>query len=198
MTKQSSLLYVPGLGDVNLSNRQKLLKLWHFRDMSVEICSMEWSIDEPWDTKLESLLNRIKDFKEQGNNVILIGESAGASAVINALSKTELIDGVVLLCGKSRYPNRVAQYRYDQNPALRQALISSDQAISQFNEIQKQKILNLHPIFDPIVPVAETKIPGVKNAIMPIIGHTTSIVFANTLWCWRIVKFARLRARPIK
>jgi hypothetical protein len=175
-----------------------LLNTWHFRNVSIEICSMRWSIDESWDIKLRRLLKRINECNQQGMSITLVGESAGASAVINALSQTGNIDGVVLLCGKSQFPDRVAQYRYKQNPALRQSLIDSDQAVSNLTGLQKQKILNFHPIFDPTVPVAETKIADVKNSIMPIVGHATSIVFANTLWSWRIVKFARLRARASK
>jgi hypothetical protein len=195
LKKSIKVIYVPGLGDKNLKGRRMLLNMWHFRNVSIEICSMRWSIDEPWDTKLERLLKRIEECKQQGDSVTLVGESAGASAVINALSKTDAVNGVVLLCGKSQYPDRVAQYRYNQNPTLRSALIHSNQAVGNLTGPQKQKVLNLYPIFDPVVPVQETKISGVRNAVMPIIGHATSIVFANTLWSWRIVRFARLRAR---
>jgi hypothetical protein len=191
LKQHNSIIYVPGLGDKNLRNRQKLLNLWHFRNVSIELCSMQWSVAEPWQDKLQRLLNRIEECNQAGSSVTLVGESAGASAVVNALKKTDAIDAVVLLCGKSRYPNRVAQYRYKQNPRLQDALTDSDQIARSLSNEQKQKILNLHPLFDPVVPVPETRISGVKNSTMPIIGHATSIVFANTLWSWRIVRFAR-------
>jgi pimeloyl-ACP methyl ester carboxylesterase len=189
---QHAVIYVPGLGDKNLGGRRWLLELWRFRNTSVEICSMDWSVNQPWQTKLDKLLNRIDQLHASGRSVSLVGESAGASATVAAFARRpDTINGVVLLCGKSQYPERVAARRYEQNPALREALIESHRSVRELTEIQKRKILNLHPIYDPVVPVKETKIPGVRNAAMLTIGHATSIVFANTLWSWRIVRFLK-------
>ncbi len=160
---------------------------------------MQWTVDEPWQKKLDRLTARIDQLHTESKLVSLIGESAGASAVTQALNlRTDKLNGVVLLCGKSRYPDWVAAWRYSQNPALHDALTKSQEAMRNFSKNQKARILNLHPVFDPVVPVAETRIEGVKNSMMPIIGHATSIVFANTLWSWRIVRFIRLRARLSK
>lgn len=189
---QHVVLYVPGLGDRNLSGRQSLLRFWSYRSVSIEICPMNWTVDEAWQTKLSRLIDWISHYHDEGRQVSIVGESAGATAVIQALQlQPDKLKAVILLCGKSQYPNRVAQYRYKQNPALYDALVGSDAAVHKLTEMHKQKILNLHPLFDPVVPVPETKISGVKNSTMPMIGHATSIVFANTLWSWRIVRFIK-------
>ena len=192
MIQHHSIIYVPGLGDTNLTSRQKLLNLWHFRNVSIEICSMKWSMDEPWHIKLDRLINRIDQLKAEGNVVSLIGESAGASAAMHALrNRHQVLHLVILLCGKSHYPERVSPRLYQRNPALKTSLVGADHIVQTLTESEGEKLLNLHPLFDPVVPVAETKISGVRDSTMPMIGHATSIVFANTLWSWRIVHFVR-------
>jgi hypothetical protein len=189
---EHTILYIPGLGDSDLSRRQWLLSLWRFRNVRIEICAMDWSVDEPWQTKLGKLTVRIDELVEAGNTVSLIGESAGACAVICALVQREAkLNRAILLCGKFQYPDRVAAWRYKLNPSFKAALTQSHALVPKLTATQKAKLINLHPIHDPVVPVAETKEPGFKNSLMPIVGHSVSIVFANTLWSWRIVRLIK-------
>lgn len=196
MSKRLVIIYVPGLGDRNLSGRQRAFKLWHFRNVTAKVCEMGWSVDEPWPTKIARLNSLIQSTASKDISITLVGESAGASAVTQALvANSDLVDGVVLLCGKSQYPERLGDSFVSKNPALRNAVSASAAAITTLTPDQKARMLNLHPIFDPIVPVAETKIPGVRESTMPMIGHITGIGFAITVWSWRIVRFARTRAK---
>jgi hypothetical protein len=186
------ILYIPGLGDRDLSGRRSLLSLWHYRNVRIEVCPMDWTVDEPWQQKLNRLLQRITELHDEGNLVALIGESAGATAVIQALAqRTDELRAVILLCGKSQFPERVAPARYHLNPAFKDALILSAAAVSKLTTEQKAKMLNLHPLIDMVVPVSETKISGVKDSYMPSVGHAFSIFFANIFWNWRIVRFVK-------
>jgi len=186
------IIYVPGLGDRDLTKRRRLLSLWHFRNVQIEICSMDWSVDVPWQTKLDKLIGRIDELAKAGHTVSLVGESAGAAAVLQALAaRDSSLNRVILLCGKFQYPERVASWRYQQNPSFKDALTLSHTLLPKLAESQKSKLVNLHPIFDPVVPVAENKTAGFKNSLMPIAGHATSIVFANTIWSWRIVRLIK-------
>ncbi len=196
MTKKHIILYVPGLGDHRLVMRQRGLNTWKYAHVSTELVPKKWRVSETWDSKMARLIAKIDDYHSRGYAVSLVGESAGATAVLAALeARTNSITAVVLLCGKSQYPARVASRLYQNNPALREAMIRSHKVVDALTNKQKQKILNLHPVFDPIVPVWETKIPGVKNAKMPIAGHFLGIAFGLTFWSFRIVRFAKQQAR---
>lgn len=196
MSKQIVIIYVPGLGDRKLSGRKRAFKLWHFRKVRAKVCEMGWAVDEPWPTKLARLNGLIQSTAGENVSITLVGESAGASAVTQALvSNPDLVDGVVLLCGKSQYPEFLGDGFVRKNPTLKIAVTASAAAIATLTTDQKARILNLHPVLDPIVPVAETKIPGVRESTMPMVGHITSIAFAITIWSWRIVRFARARAK---
>lgn len=196
MSKNIIIIYVPGIGDTNLKGRQRALKLWRYRNVSVQICRMRWKDDEPWVNKLGRLSSLIRSLASENTSITLVGESAGASAVTQALvANPNYVDGVVLLCGKSQYPELLGNAYTSRNPALKTAVTASAAAIAKLTPDQKSRILNLHPIFDPIVPVKETKIPGVKNSAIPMIGHVTSIAFTVLVWSWKIVAFARKRAK---
>ena len=194
MSKQHVVIYVPGLGDYNfaLKVRKTVLSWWHFKNVSIVACVMNWTVDEPWQKKFDRLLALIDEHYSAGKIVSLIGESAGATAVMLALNQREdKLNLVIFLCGKSQFPERVAAERYRDNPAFKEALNRSHQIVALLSEGQKAKLLNLHPLFDETVPVSETKIPDVKDVYMPILGHAISILFATTFWSWRIVHFIR-------
>lgn len=190
--KQIAIIYVPGLGDRRLTNRQRGLDLWHFRNVMTEICPMKWYKREPWADKLSRLTDLINQRRSEGKSVTLIGESAGASAVMSLMTtQPELVDGAILLCGKFMHPDRVADSLYRKNPAFQTAMRESANGAPELTEHVRKKILNLHPLVDPVVPVRETKVRGIQNAYMPVAGHAISIIFALTLWSWRMVAFAR-------
>ncbi len=196
MSKKIVIIYVPGIGDANLMGRQRAFKLWRYTNVSVQICPMDWGQDEPWSQKLDRLSELIRSLDSESTSITLVGESAGASAVTQALvANNDQVDGVVLLCGKSQYPELLGSSYTSRNPALKAAVTASASAIAQLTADQKARILNLHAAFDPIVPVKETKIPGVKNSTIPMIGHVTSIAFALLVWNWRIIQHAKTRAK---
>ena len=179
-----------------LKGRTKLLKAWHFKDVEIEICRMYWTVNDPWEEKLARLIERIDECHAEGKLVSIIGESAGAAAVINAVYlRQHKLNAAILLCGKSQYPERVAPQLYHRNPAFRDALTDSQTIVGQLTKSQKKLLLNLHPIFDLTVPVWETKIAGVRNRTFPFIMHAVGIVFAMTVWNWWIVRYIKKQAK---
>ncbi len=192
MATKHTVIYVPGLGDTNISGRQKLLSIWHYKNIAIEACSMNWQVNEPLADKLERLVSRIDTLQSSGQKVSLIGESAGASAVINALKlRPKALNAVILLCGKSQYPDRIGTHLRHKNPRLYESVALSHEYIQAMPTEHKAKVLNLHPVADPVVPVRETKINGVRNAKMPSFGHATSIIFGMTIWSFSIVHFIK-------
>lgn len=193
--KSHVIVYVPGLGDHKLGGQKAALKLWRVHRIEHEICAPLWMIDEPWESKLDRLLARIDHHISQGKVVSLVGISAGGAAVMAAFERRlKEVNAVVLICAKSQYPEKLGSGYTTKNPALKQAVTESARVIANLTDEQKKRILNMHPIADPIVPVQETKIPGVKNSRMPAIGHFGGILCAITIWSWQIVGFARKQA----
>lgn len=196
LAKKHIVIYVPGLGDTNISNRKKMLSTWHYKNTEIVAHTVNWQIDEPWSIKLERLLATIDSYVAKDLYVSLIGESAGASAVMQALQhRTQTLNAVILLCGKSQYPNRISPSLQRKNPALYQAVTGSHAYIQTMPKEAKAKILNIHPFADPVVPVPETMIPGVQNGRIPSFGHAPSIAFGMTIWSFKIVRFIKTQDR---
>jgi hypothetical protein len=186
------ILYVPGLGDHNLSGQQRALKLWRLYSVRTEISVMNWQVDEPWDLKFERLLQRIDFHHKKGREVSLIGVSAGSTAVLQALiMRRNKIKSAALVCGKFQYPETVHPMRYKINPALKDALTTSSRALEKLTDDDKQQLRMYRPIYDNLLPVKETHIPGVKTVVMPAITHVGGIAYAITFGSWQIIRFLK-------
>lgn len=189
---QHIILYSTGVGDRTLDSRRRLFSFWRHKDVAVKIVPNNWQINEPAADKLSRLLAKIDKYYKEGKHVSIIGESAGASIATQALAQRgDKLTAVILLCGKSKQSEKIGSAYTNVNPALKEAVTASEAAIASFTEDQKAKVLNLHPFFDSIVPVAETKIAGVRDSTMPVIGHVPGIVFGLTVWSGRIVRFIK-------
>src|SRR5947209_4364524 len=92
------IIYIPGLGDKKSVGQQKAISTWRIWGVKAELCKMNWSDDEPWNSKFKRLLARIDDLTAQHKQVALAGASAGASAVINAYAaRKDTVVGCVLI-----------------------------------------------------------------------------------------------------
>lgn len=184
-----TVIYVPGLGDHNLKNQRRALKLWRIYGVKTEICAMDWLVDEPWQTKLQRLLDQIEFHAKQGDSISLIGVSAGSTAVLQALAANPAqIHSVALVCPKFQYPETVHPMRYKMNPALKEAIIQSVQAVQKLTDDDKSKITIYRPIYDNLLPVKETQIPGVKSKVMIALTHVGGIAHALTVGSFWIVR----------
>ncbi len=196
MKRQHVIIYVPGLGDHNLTVQQNALKLWHIHGITHEICAVKWLEAESWPTKLNRLLERIDYYRSQDAIVSLVGISAGGSAVMAAYGeRADVINAVVLVCAKSQYPERIGQRFRDKHPALYDAVSDSSRTITALDDVQKTRVLNMHPLVDWLVPVSETKIAGVRNSRMPVVGHFGGIAYAITIGSFQIVRFVKQQYR---
>lgn len=190
-----AVLYIPGLGDRSLRNRRKIFYFWRYRNVSIDFAPMNWSVSESLIIKLDRISVQISELLSTGKAVSLIGESAGASAAMQLLRRHPELNAVILLCGKTQHPNRVSPRLLRSNPALKDSLDASDVICNSLSQDEKSKILNVHPIMDPVVPVSETKIPGVRNKLLPTSGHALSIALGGTLFSPILVSFIRSKGK---
>ena len=151
-----------------------------------------WADGEAFTPKLARISKLVDELYSQGNAVSLVGISAGGGAALNAyMERRDKITGVVFICGKIIGFSNVNPNYFKANPAFRESLLLTQQNLEKLNAKDKAKMLSIHPIFDETVPVAVTKIPGVKSRLMPTVLHIPSIFLAITVYKRLFINFLK-------
>ena len=187
------IFYIPGLGDNYDRFRKAVMRGWRKPKVQVTLISMNWrDRDETYEQKLRRIQSDIR--KSSAERIVLIGESAGgAMAVSEGLRSGTKVNKVITLCGKNIRADRLAPSLALRNPAFKDALVSSDKAVTTMNAEKDGKRFSVfYSPFDPMIWLKDTKLPGATMIKLPTSGHFFSIVFAITILKRRIIKEAYL------
>jgi pimeloyl-ACP methyl ester carboxylesterase len=191
MNEMIQAFYIPGLGDSSSQGQRHVLKLWSIYGVKVHYYPMYWSDDRSYAEKIEAFLSAIDDQSKQGSRLALIGTSAGASAVINAFAaKKDVVDRVVCISAKLNNPQTAAG-RFEKNPSFKDSLDMVASSLASLSKTDRKRILSLHPIYDGVVPIRDTRIEGAHEGTEPVVGHAVSIAYALTLGSHRIANFLK-------
>lgn len=185
------VIFLWGLGDKNLKPwiQQILKHLWKIFGLDISFVRIGWADSEPFDKKLSRITNLIDSLHKQHQNVSLVGISAGASAALNAYEQRKnKVNKVVYICGKFNNPQAVNPRFYIENPAFRESLAAAQGNLKKLTHIDKAKMLSVRPLYDGLVPVGDTKIPGVEEKIILTAGHIPSILAALIFYSRAISK----------
>jgi hypothetical protein len=190
------IIYIPGIGDHKLAGQQKAINTWHFYRVEAEICQMNWIDGQPWPPKFERILNRIDTLVAEGNQVGLVGVSAGASAAINAYAaRKDKLAGLVCIAGKILRPQTIGGKYKRQNPAFVTSAYDCQKSLATLNEADRQRIQTRFGIFDNIVLTRDSRIEGAHNKRVPMILHTPIIATQIYLAAWSITRFLKHQAK---
>jgi len=189
MKEPIHILYLSGLGDDLDRWRLRALKLWHFRGVTVELVPMTWRSGtfEQKLARIDQAINRAK-----GRRVVLIGESAGGSMAIHTYARRgDDLYKVMTLCGKNTKPETVGERYYKHHPALRGSMEHLNESLAELTTAQKKKFVSIHPLYDPLVPIRETLLPGCKQVRLWAYGHLAVIIVALTIYAPILVRAAK-------
>lgn len=187
-----TILYVPGLGDHNLTGQRLALLLWRRPGLRVEICQMNWSDKQPFEPKLQKILDRIDAITAQGRTVSVVGVSAGATAALHAFARrSDKVTKLVVICGAIQHPEEVGEDTKRVNPAFWEAMLAlHDGVLTGLTTEQRQNITSFIPQSDEIVNPKNMRIDGIGYQSLPTRGHVQSIAYAITLKSSRIINVA--------
>ncbi len=186
--KSLTTIYLPGLGRKNDGFRQFALGLWP-RKYNAQFLPMNWTDkNETYQQKKQRVLDAISAAEGQ---VILIGESAGAAIGIVVASENPDIK-LVTLCGKIGGAASTGQEYYDRVPTFRELLPAADRARDGLDDESKKRIVTVRAFKDIFLSLRDTTIPGVKQIVLPSIGHLPTIIIAITNFRYGIFKAIRI------
>jgi pimeloyl-ACP methyl ester carboxylesterase len=190
MSQKLAVIYIPGLGDAKATAQHVAIDAWKNLGIEPYVYQMQWADGKPYKPKIETLLALAKQLRSEGKLVCLVGASAGGSIVINAYAQQPgLFHGVACICGKVRNANNVQPLTYQRNSAFQESMQRTEDSIKSLSENQRKRILSLHPLYDPVVPIRDTRVPGAKMRTMAIVGHFLGIAYGLTISSFGIVQF---------
>ncbi len=186
------VIYVPGLGDAKAHGQESLTKLWRVFGVRGHYVPMRWAEGKAFGPKLQRLLDKIDELAKDGDEVSLIGTSAGVSAVLIAFAQRKSkISGVACICGKINNIDAVNPSYYRVNPAFKPALAELQEVLPTLSPLDRYRVMSIHPLFDDVVPVADTTIRGAREKAIWTRGHAFSIFVALTLFMPSIMRFLK-------
>ena len=195
--KSLHLIYVPGLGDQNVSSQQWAVNTWHRYGVTAELVQMNWASGD-WEPKLERILTSIDAAVHDGKAVGLVGASAGASAVINAYAaRRESVVGVVLIAGKVNRPETVGHGYKSKNPAFWTSINQCQLSLAKLDDSDRKRILSRRGLLDEVVLPADNIIPKAHNHRVPSIGHVITISTQLLFGAPSFIRFLRKQAALI-
>lgn len=189
MNKQLAVIYVPGLGDAK-AGQHAAVHSWKKLGVDPYVYEMKWADGKPYGPKMQVLLSLAEQLRAEGKLVCLVGASAGGSVVVNAYAqRPDLIHAVACICGKIRNAHTVHPQTYRSNNAFQESMDTVEASGDSLSLEQRSRILSLHPLYDAIVPVRDTRLPGSKSRTMAIIGHFFGIAYGLTVASFGIMQF---------
>jgi hypothetical protein len=188
------VIYLPGIGDLkNGSLQAKLIIKWQKLGVIPQFQQIGWANDEPYESKFERILKNIDELIKQGHEISLVGVSASATMAINVYSvRKDKISRVVFICGKINHPEKVGETYFKNNPAFKKSLEVAATNLQKLGDLDRRKMLSLHPVFDETVAVKDTYLPGAKNKTLFSFGHAATILLVLSLYKRTVINFIKV------
>ena len=189
---KTHIIYVSGLGDGYDTLRRFCLRFWRIYGVYVEFIPSKWSNDEDFETKRDRIERAAKSANERGRKVVIMGESAGGSLVLNVYARIpDVIHRVVTLCGKNVGPDNVAPRLYTRNRSFQDSMRQVGHSVRSLSLSQRQRITCIYALSDLTVPLADTLIDDCRRLRLWFVGHITTIFFGLTIGSFLLVREAR-------
>lgn len=198
MTKKA-IIYVPGLNDHNFFNRNivKLLPLfWPTQEFKLFLIQINWKKGNRFAPKLKLITDKIDELFTAGYSIQLFGQSAGASAALNAfVEKKNIVRKVINICGRLRKGKNVfptLELAAKGNPVFEESvLLFENKNEGKLTYDDRKKILTVRPIWDEIVPASTVTLNGATNIQLPVFEHSIGGISALTLFSSKLKTFLK-------
>lgn len=178
---QTKIIYVPGLGSNYNQFRKLSLRMWRLYGADAQLAPIDWYDEHDLKQKLAAVTLLI----EHANNeqIVLVGESAGASLVLHLASHPK-VTKVITVCGVAQPETPISSYLQKKSPALLQATrtIPNTSAL---------KVESVYAAVDSVVGRKYSAATGAKRHKLWTVGHLTTIAACLTFLAPLMVTIAK-------
>lgn len=185
------VIYIPGLGDRRAILQRFAVKLWRLYGVMPHVFQMHWDNSTPYSDKQLRLLARVDTLHDRGP-VVLVGSSAGASAVINAYeARKDKVIAVVCIAGKLNNPQTMASRYKQQTPSFWDSAHRVPAALKTLTTNDRKCVLSIRGASDAIVPARDSIIEGATNSVVWTRGHVLTIAWQLVFGARAFLRFAK-------
>jgi pimeloyl-ACP methyl ester carboxylesterase len=176
MKQKPTLVITPGLGD-DLAIYETFARRWRWLGYDVHVVPFGWADrGARLRSKLDTFLMQLDALP--GDDLYLIGVSAGGTAVVNAMARRpDRVKKVVTVCAPL---DTMLDLR---NPLLAESIEQTRQLLLHYNPDQKSRILSVFALYDPVVSTKLSRPPGVRTMRVLMIAHPLAIFVALNVVC---------------
>lgn len=186
------VIFVPGLDD-GKKGYDFFINRWKKYGVVPHVYRMRWMNEkDSFDNKLNKFLDFISKLQRENNRVSLVGNSAGASAVLNAYIRNPKIHAVVNSSGRLRAGENVhpsLDWAARKSAAFKESVLLFEKKEPKMTKKQRENILVLLPIWDEIVPLSTIKLKGAKTQRIIGIEHGLNGILAISVYSQKIMDF---------
>ena len=183
---------MPGLGDQRAIFGwfyRQVGTLWRWRGMHTRVMWPKWVSKESDEPKYQRLLAIIREERQQGREVVVVGVSAGSALGLLAFAEA---DGDILafisICGFTQLKPTDVTNRELMNLSWFQATNKAELAARALTAAERKRILSFIPRSDKVIEPRQEYIGGATNIRMHTHGHMVSLVM---VLLWRQRQIAR-------
>ncbi len=180
---QTTIIYIPGLGDRYDTFRAFALQFWKLWGVQASLVPIKWYDGESLESKLARVTAAI-DQVPPGQTIVLVGESAGASLALHASARHERISGVITLCGVTRNFTPISSYLRKRAPAL-------DEAVNTLPNDFNVDVHSLRAVIDGVVGSKYSSTSNATRHIIWSVGHLSTIFLCLTVYAPIITTIAK-------
>jgi len=195
MSKEHRVIIVPGLGD-DADKLSWLTNHWRRYGLEPVVHSIGWFDNEKeFQSKLQTLVEMIDTYAQNGDKVSLVGCSAAGSAVLNAFfERKNVVHKVISVCGRLRSGNqkgfRSFETRTASNPSFARSVQLFESREDLLSDQDRKKVMTVRALFgDELVPADTAVLHGAYNTVVPTPEHVFSIGMALTLFSGPLITF---------
>lgn len=183
MESKPALVIIPGIGD-DLKIYQTFAKRWRSLGYEVYVISFGWFEHRAVLTaKFENFLEKFDEIKNK--NIYVVGVSAGGPAAIQLLAERPHIRKVITICSP------LDTMPYLRNPLLAASIDRARDLLRQFTKEQKNRILSVFALHDPVVHIRLSQPEGIETLRLPIILHPVAIYVALMFYARKLDNFLK-------
>lgn len=197
MPPKHHVIFVPGLDDQK-RNYEFLVNRWAIYGIIPHVHRVNWHNNDSLEPKLKRLVKEADQYLQNSNIVSLVGWSAGGSAVLNALVMEPKINAAVNLCGRLRAGQNVhpsLEWAARNSKSFKESVLLFESREPKMPQELREKVLNLIPMWDEIVPKSTVYLRGARNQTIPTAEHMLSGFLGMTLFSPIMIGFLRQKAQ---